>query len=86
MVELLVVIVIIGILIGAVVVAGGTLVTSAKVKQTEATLAVVREAVEQFGREQASQSTIARAKAVHVGGATGPSYHYAVWVLPAGRT
>jgi len=62
LVELLVVIVIIIILISAVLAATSTLVNKAKVSNTQAMLTVVREAVEQFRREQTAKPTIVRAK------------------------
>lgn len=54
LVELLVVVVIITILISAVLVASTALVTKAKVSATQAVLTVVRDAVEQFKREEAA--------------------------------
>ncbi len=54
--------VIIVILISAVLAATSTLVNKAKVSNTQAMLTIVRDAVEQFRREQAAKPTIARAK------------------------
>jgi type II secretory pathway pseudopilin PulG len=62
-VELLVVIVIIVILISAVLAATSTLVNKAKVSNTQAMLTVVRDAVEQFRREQTSKRTITKNQA-----------------------
>lgn len=62
MVELLVVIVIIVILFSAVLVAGTTLISKAKISSTRAVLTVVRDAVEQFKRDQEASPTITRAK------------------------
>lgn len=53
--------VIIVILISAVLVATSTLVNKAKVSNTKAMLTIVRDAVEQFRREQTAKPTIARA-------------------------
>ena len=61
LVELLVVVVIIAVLISAVVAASTTLVTKAKISSTRAVLTVVRDAVEQFRREQTANPTIASA-------------------------
>lgn len=63
LVELLVVVVIIAVLISAVVAASTTLVTKAKISSTQAVLTIVRDAVEQFHREQAAQPTLARNEA-----------------------
>ncbi|MGB2986243.1 MAG: prepilin-type N-terminal cleavage/methylation domain-containing protein [Phycisphaerae bacterium] len=60
LVELLVVIVIITILISAIVVASSTLINKAKVSSTRAMLLVVRDAVEQFKREQEANPTLTR--------------------------
>ncbi len=62
LVELLVVIAIIVILMSAVIVASTTLITKAKVSNTQALLTVVRDAVEQFKREQEAAPTITRAR------------------------
>ena len=51
LVELLVVFVVIGVLISSVLVAGTALITRAKVRNTQAVLQIVREAVEEFKRE-----------------------------------
>lgn len=55
------VVVIIAILISAVVAASTTLVTKAKISSTQAVLTIVRDAVEQFRREQTANPTIASA-------------------------
>ena len=60
LVELLIVIVIIVILISAVLVASSALFTKAKVSSTQALLTVVRDAVEQFKREQTAGPSISR--------------------------
>ena len=61
LVELLVVIGVIAILISAVIVAGGAVVSQAKSRTTRATLLVVRDAIEEFAREQQASPTIVRA-------------------------
>lgn len=61
LVELLVVIGIIVVLIGAVLVASTTLVTSAKARNTQVTLTLLRDAVDQFSSEQTRQPTLVRA-------------------------
>ena len=63
LIELLVVMVIIAVLISAVVAASTTLVTKAKISGTRAVLTIVRDAVEQFHREQTAQPTLARNEA-----------------------
>jgi hypothetical protein len=59
LVELLVVIGIIAILISAVVATSGTLIDKAKTSSTQAMLTVVRDAVEEFRREQQASPTVA---------------------------
>lgn len=61
LVELLVVIVIIIILISSVLVATSAVFTKAKTTSTQAVLAVVQQAVEQFEREQKENSTLTKA-------------------------
>lgn len=63
LIELLVVMVIIAVLISAVVAASTTLITKAKISGTRAVLTIVRDAVEQFHREQTAQPTLARNEA-----------------------
>ena len=60
LVELMVVVVIIAILIGAVVVASSTVINKARVTNTRALLTIVRDAVEEFRREQGGKPTITR--------------------------
>ncbi len=62
LVELLVVIVVIVILLSAVLAASSTLFAKAKKANTQALLAVVTDAVEQFKREQTAKPTITRAR------------------------
>ena len=62
LVELLVVIIVIVILLSAVLAASSTLFTKAKTANTQALLTVVRDAVEQFKREQTAKPTITRAR------------------------
>ena len=62
LIELLVVMGIIVILIGAVMVAGTTLIKRSKSRATGAMLTVVRDAVEQFAREQKDNPTLTRTK------------------------
>ncbi len=62
LVELLVVIIVIVILLSAVLTASSTLFTKAKTANTQALLTVVRDAVEQFRREQTAKPTITRAR------------------------
>jgi len=59
-VELLVVVVIIVILITAIVAASTTFINNARVKNTQAVLQIVRQAVEDFGREQAAKPTLVK--------------------------
>lgn len=63
MVELLVVIGIITVLFGAVFAAGTTLMARARVRNTQALLAIVQDAVDQFEREQMRNPTLTRTKA-----------------------
>lgn len=63
LIELLVVMAIIAVLISAVVAASTTLITKAKISGTRAVLTIVRDAVEQFHREQTAQPTLARNEA-----------------------
>lgn len=67
LIELLVVFSIMIALLAAVVVAGSTLVTRAKNRTTEGVLNIVREAVEQFQREQNESPTLVRARQGPVG-------------------
>ncbi|MCH7591491.1 MAG: type II secretion system protein [Planctomycetes bacterium] len=61
-IELLVVMGIIVVLVGSVMVAGSALITKSKITNTRATLIVVRDAVEQFAREQKAKPTLTRRK------------------------
>jgi type II secretory pathway pseudopilin PulG len=54
MIELLVVIIIIGILISSILVAGSALITRSKINNTKATIQVVLDACEEFKHEQAA--------------------------------
>ncbi len=63
LVEMLVVIVVIVILMSAVLAASSTLINKARRSSTQALLTVVRDAVEQFKREQTARPTIARVDA-----------------------
>lgn len=60
LVELLVVMVIITVLLGAVLVAGTTLITRSKIRSTQAVLSIVRDAVDEFAREQKGNPTLTR--------------------------
>ena len=62
LVELLVVLVIITILVSAVLVGSTTLINRARSKKTELALQIVREAVEEFEREQTARPTITRVR------------------------
>lgn len=62
LIELLVVMGIIVVLVGSVMVAGTALITRSKITNTRATLIVVRDAVEQFAREQKAKPTLARSR------------------------
>ena len=62
------VIVITGILLGAILVAGSTLIDGARTKQTRAVLHIVRDAVEEFRVSQEASPTIIRAQQVPPGG------------------
>jgi prepilin-type N-terminal cleavage/methylation domain-containing protein len=59
-VELLVVMVIIAILMSAVLVVSGTVVNKARITSTQAMLLIVREAVDEFKREQTANRTLTR--------------------------
>lgn len=61
LVELLVVISIIAILVVAVAIAGSTLVNKAKSQATSSVLALVRDSIEEFRREQTAHPTLVRA-------------------------
>ncbi len=63
LIELLVVMGIIVVLVGSVLVAGTALIRKSKITNTRATLIVVRDAVEQFAREQKAKPTLARRRA-----------------------
>ena len=62
LVELLVVMSIIAILVVAVAIAGSTLVNKAKSQATSGVLALVRDSIEEFRREQTAHPTLVRAK------------------------
>jgi prepilin-type N-terminal cleavage/methylation domain-containing protein len=62
MVELLIVIIVIGVLMSAILVAASGLINKSKTNNTRAMLQVVSDAVEQFKRDQTSRPTIASAK------------------------
>jgi len=73
LVELLVVIVVIGILIGSILVASAGFIDKGRVNNTQALLQVVADAVEEFKREQTTKPTITRAKQQKSPGAGDPA-------------
>jgi type II secretory pathway pseudopilin PulG len=70
---MLIVIVVIGILLSAILVAGSGLVNKGRTSNTQAVLTVVAEAVEQFKRDQSAKPTIASASQGKPAGAGDPN-------------
>lgn len=68
LVELLVVIVVIGILVGSILVASAGFINKGRTNNTQALLQVVADAVEEFKREQTTKPTITRARQTKVPG------------------
>ncbi len=76
LVELLIVIIVIGILVSAILVASSGFINKGRANNTQSVLQIVADAVEEFKREQAAKPTITRARQPKLGGPAGVTVNY----------
>jgi len=76
LVELLIVIIVIGILVSSILVAGSGLINKGRTNNTQALLQIVADAVEEFKREQTAKPTITRARQPRQGAPPGVTVNY----------